>query len=57
MDYSDLGAWCPIALLSTLGKVLESVMACRLSELAGQHKLLPDAQMGDRGNRSTEVAL
>ena len=26
-DYSDLGAWRPIALLSTLGKVMESVMA------------------------------
>jgi hypothetical protein len=26
-DYSDTGAWRPIALLSTLGKIIESVMA------------------------------
>jgi hypothetical protein len=56
-DYSDPGAWRPIALLSTLGKVLESVMACRLSELAEQHQLLPSTQMGNRKNRSTETAL
>ena len=32
-------------------------MACRLSELAEQHKLLLDTQMGNRKNRSTETAL
>jgi hypothetical protein len=26
-DYTDLGAWRPIALLSTLGKTMESIMA------------------------------
>jgi hypothetical protein len=26
-DYTDLGAWRPIALLSTLGKTIESIMA------------------------------
>ena len=41
LDYSDLGAWRPIALLSTLGKVFETVMAQRLSSLAEQHNLLP----------------
>jgi hypothetical protein len=56
-DYSDPGAWRPIALKSTLGKVMESVMAQRLSSLAEQHKLLPDNQMGNRKNRSTETAL
>ena len=56
-DYSDPGAWRPIALLSTLGKVFESVMAQRLSNLAEQHDLLPNTQMGNRKNRSTEAAL
>src|SRR5579862_5135934 len=32
-------------------------MARRLSELAEQHKLLPDTQMGNRKNRSTKAAL
>lgn len=30
-DYSLAGAWRPISLLSTLGKVLESVVAERIS--------------------------
>ena len=46
-DYSDPGAWRPIALLSTLGKVFESVIAQRLSNLAEQHNLLLDTQMGN----------
>jgi hypothetical protein len=33
-DYSDPGAWRPITLLSTLGKIMESVMAQRLGGLA-----------------------
>jgi retron-type reverse transcriptase len=56
-DYADPGAWRPIALLSTIGKIFESIMAQRLSGLAEQHKLLPDTQMGNRKNRSTEIAL
>ena len=32
-------------------------MAHRLSELAEQHQLLPDTQMGNRKNRSTKTAL
>ena len=56
-DYSDPGAWRLIALLSTLGKVFESVMAQRLSNLAEQHNLLLDTQIGNWKNRSTEAAL
>ena len=32
-------------------------MARRLGELAEQHQLLLDTQMGNRKNRSTETAL
>lgn len=56
-DYSDPGAWRPIALLSTLGKIIETLMARRLSDLAEKEGLLPNSQMGNRTNRSTETAL
>ena len=56
-SYSDLGAWRPIALLNTISKLIESLMAKRLSQAAEEHKLLPDTQMGARQGRSTETAL
>jgi hypothetical protein len=56
-DYSDPGAWRPIALLSTLGKVVEALAARRLSDLVEREGLLPNTQMGNRWNRSTETAL
>jgi hypothetical protein len=56
-DYSDPAAYQPITLLNTLGKVLEAVIAQRLSELAEAHQLLPDTQFGARPNRSAETAL
>jgi Reverse transcriptase (RNA-dependent DNA polymerase) len=56
-DYSDPGAWRPIALLSTLGKIIETLLAHRLSNLAEQERLLPNCQIGNRTNRSTETAL
>ncbi len=36
-DYSVPGAWQPIALLNTLGKVLESVIARQISSLSEEH--------------------
>eukprot|EP00136_Aspergillus_niger_P005212 XP_001395701.2 reverse transcriptase [Aspergillus niger CBS 513.88] len=56
-DYSAPGAYRPISLLNTLGKVLEAVMARRLSYWAEKHGLLPDTQYGGRPGRSTEQAL
>ena len=56
-DYTDPGAYRPIALLDTLGKVLESIVAKRISGLAERFDLLPDAQYGARPGRSTETAL
>ena len=56
-DYSDPAAYRPIALLNTLGKVLESLVAGRISALAERHSLLPDEQYGARPGRSTEDAL
>jgi hypothetical protein len=56
-DYVSPDAYRPISLLNTLGKLLEGVMARRLSYYAEKYKLLPDTQFGDRPGRSTEQAL
>jgi hypothetical protein len=50
-------AYRPIALLNTLGKVLEKIVARRVSALAEEHDLLPTTQMGARPGRSTVTAL
>ena len=57
LDYADPGAWRPIALLSTLGKVVKTLLAHRLSALTKKEGLLPDSQIGNRTNRFTETVL
>lgn len=56
-DYSLPGAYRPISLLNTLGKLLEAVIAKRLSYYAETYGLLPDTQFGGRPGRTTEQAL
>ncbi|KUM55793.1 hypothetical protein ACN42_g11443 [Penicillium freii] len=56
-DYAVPGAYRPISLLNTLGKLLEAVMARRLSYLAEKYGLLPNSQFGGRPGRTTEQAL
>ncbi|CEL11943.1 Putative Reverse transcriptase [Aspergillus calidoustus] len=56
-DYAVPGAYRPISLLNTLGKILEAVMARRLSFWAETWKLLPNTQFGGRPGRNTEQAL
>ncbi|KAF7184036.1 hypothetical protein CNMCM7691_004595 [Aspergillus felis] len=56
-DYLNPGAYRPISLLNTLGKLLEAVVARRLSYLTEKHSLLPDTQFGGRPGRTTEQAL
>ncbi|GFG00714.1 hypothetical protein IFM53868_10832 [Aspergillus udagawae] len=41
-DYSNPGAYRPISLLNTLGKLLEAVVAQRLLYLTEKYSLLPD---------------
>jgi hypothetical protein len=43
--------------LNTIGKLIESLMAKRLSLAPKEHKLLPDTQIRARPGRSTETAL
>jgi Reverse transcriptase (RNA-dependent DNA polymerase)/Endonuclease-reverse transcriptase len=56
-DYSLPKAWRPIALLSTLGKIIEAIIARKLRNVAEENKLFPKEQMGFRSQRSTEHAL
>lgn len=56
-SYDEPGAWRPIALLNTIGKVMEALAARRLSSFAETKHLLPDAQMGNRPGRSVDTAL
>ncbi|OAA37032.1 reverse transcriptase [Metarhizium rileyi] len=56
-DYSVSRAWRPISLLYTLGKILESVVAERISHAVETYGLLPTNHFGARKQRSAEQAL
>jgi len=56
-SYEEPKAWRLIALLGTIGKVMETVTARRIQDLAENHWLLLDTQMGARKGRSVETAL
>ena len=51
------GGWRPIALLNTVGKVIEAIVAGRIADAAEVNNLLPANQMGNRRNRSSELAI
>lgn len=56
-DYTDPKSYRPIALLSTIGKALEAVLANRISYLVEKHMLLPSKHIGGRKGRSCEHAI
>jgi hypothetical protein len=56
-DYTLAKAWRPISLLSTLGKLLEAVVAERISFAVETYGLLPTNHFGARKQRSAEQAL
>ena len=56
-DYSLPGSYRPIALENTLAKVIEKIIADRISSAAEEHSLLPWNQMGARKQRSTLSAV
>jgi hypothetical protein len=56
-NYYAPAAWRPVALLNTLGKVLETVMASRITVLSEEQGQLPPQHMGARPGRSTDTAL
>ena len=56
-DYAQPKSYRPIALLNTLGKALEAVIANRLAYLADTHGLLPSRHTGGRKLASAEHAM
>ncbi|KAM4062544.1 reverse transcriptase (RNA-dependent DNA polymerase) [Hirsutella rhossiliensis] len=56
-DYTLAKAWRPISLLSTLGKILEAVVAERISSAVEAQGLLPANHFGARKRRSADQAL
>ena len=56
-DYSEAQSYRPIALLNTIGKVVESVVATRIRQILEATGGLPATQMGARQGRSTDSAL
>jgi hypothetical protein len=56
-DYTILKAYCPIALLNNIGKIMDAVIARRLSYLVEVHNVLLNTYIGGRKLRSTEHAL
>jgi hypothetical protein len=56
-DYTQPKSYRPIALLNTLWKVLEAIIASRLAYLADVHHLLPSRHTGGRKLASTEHAM
>jgi ribonuclease HI len=56
-SYQEAKSYRPIALLSTLGKAMESVLASRISYCVEKYSLLPDYHIGGRKARSTEMAI
>jgi hypothetical protein len=56
-NYRSPASYRPIALENTLGKVLEIILAKRLSNAIEEHKILPQHQMGGRKGRSTSSAI
>ena len=56
-DYQIPAGYRPISLLLAIGKTIETVIIYRIIEAAEAYRLLPDKQIGNRRNRSTELAI
>ena len=55
--YKTPKGYRPIALLSCLGKVVEAILAARITAVAEEAGLLPAEQMGNREARSIETVI
>ena len=56
-DYTVPRAYRPIALLNTIGKIMDAIIARRLSYVAETYHTLPSTHFGGRKQKSTEHAL
>jgi hypothetical protein len=55
--YRTPGGYRPIALLPTIRKVIEAIVARRITKAIEAYRLLPTKQIGNREHRSTELAV
>jgi hypothetical protein len=51
------GAWRPILLLNTIGKIVEAAFARRIMNVAKAKHLLSDEQMGNKRKQLTDLAI
>ena len=56
-DYTITKSYRPIALLNTLSKAMDAILAQRISYAVEKHQLLPKDHLGGRKAMSTEYAL
>ena len=56
-DYTEPKSYRPIALLNTIGKVVETTVADRIRQVLEDTGALPETQIGARKGRSTISAL
>ena len=56
-DYTQPKSYRPIALLNIIGKILDIVIARRISFAVETHGLLPGEHIGGRKGRSTEYII
>ena len=56
-DYTNPKSYRPISLLNTLGKIMEAVLATRISYMATTHHLLPKTHFGGRRGSCVETVI
>lgn len=56
-DYTNPKSYRPISLLNTLGKIMEAILATRISYMATRHNLLPKTHFGGRCGSCIETAI
>jgi hypothetical protein len=54
---ATLGAWRPISLLNAVGKIIKAAFAQLITNAAKAKQLLPNGQMGNKRNKSTNLAI
>lgn len=56
-NYTNLKSHWPICLLNTLGKIMEAILAIRISYIATMHNLLPKTHFGGQHRSCIKTAL
>jgi hypothetical protein len=56
-DYTEPKSYRPVALMNTLGKIMDTVLARRIQHISETCELLPHTHMGGRKNLSCEHAI